>query len=115
MSLGIVNVGKTPDVDLYFATVRPGGTIAFFDNWSFHQTVVGPAVNTWPTIAPGVALPYTRTIRLNDVYQKTWTASDPTGTYRFLFFATTKNALRDGRFDAGDVVAASTLSLAVTP
>ncbi len=117
ISLGVANVGKGPDVDLYFATVRPGGSsVVFYDNWSFHQTAVNPAAPvTWPAIAPGVALPHTATFNLDSIYRKTWGTSDPTGTHEFLFFATKKGALRDGRVDTGDLVAADSTLVAVMP
>lgn len=116
LSLVVANVGETPDVDLYFGVVRPGGSpVVFFDNWSFHQTVVNPSTPAnWPPIAAGAALPHTITVDLESIYRKTWGGSDPTGTHQFLFFAVRKGSLGDGRFDSGDLLASDAAPVSVT-
>jgi hypothetical protein len=114
-SLAMSNPGLAQNVDLLLVGLLPDGdqAIALTPAGFRAGRLSQPA--SLGVLAPNLDLRARFVYGPVDWYTFSWTASSPPGWYAWVLFAVRPGSLADGRFDAGDVVSASSVPFYFTP
>jgi hypothetical protein len=107
VSVGVNNPGLPAMADLYCGLLLPDGeTIVFFTDVA-GGIVFGrvSAPGTFRPIAAAMTLTNPLSVTASDLFEYTWTGSEPRGRYMFFMAAFAAGSLADGAVDRGDLLA----------
>ena len=116
VTIGVQHAGAPAVVDLLFGAILPDGdTVAFFEGPGLSPAFgrlsqIASIRPTYPAVPINAGLTMTP-----DFFRYTFTGGEPLGQYQLFFAATPPNALRDGRIDAGDLIALQLAPIRLAP
>lgn len=115
-TVGVTYTGAPQGVDLLFGAILPDGdsVVAFGPGMASASARVS-RLSTIPVFYGGLTLAAGVHAIVPDLLRYTFNGSEPLGTYRLFFAATTPGAFRDDRIDPGDVVAVQFADIVVRP
>ena len=104
-TVGVTYTGAPQAVDLLFGAILPDGdsVVAFGPGMASASARVS-RLSTIPVFYGGLTLAAGVHAMVPDLLRYTFNGSEPLGTYRLFFAATTPGAFKDDRIDPGDVV-----------
>ncbi len=105
-TVGVTYTGAPQAVDLLFGAILPDGdsVVAFGPGMASASARVS-RLSTIPVFYGGLTLAPGVHAMVPDLLRYNFNGSEPLGTYRLFFAATTPGAFKDDRIDPGDVVA----------
>jgi hypothetical protein len=113
--LAISNPGLAQNVDLLLLGLLPDGDQVIARTPTGFRTGRLSQPATLGVLSPNLDLRTRFVVGPVDWYNFTWTPSSAPGWYAWILLAVKPGSLADGRFDAGDVVAQSSVPYSFTP
>lgn len=115
-TVGVTYTGAPQAVDLLFGAILPDGdsVVAFGPGMASASARVS-RLSTIPVFYRSLTLAAGVHAMVPDLLRYTFNGSEPLGTYRLFFAATTPGAFKDDRIDPGDVVAVQFADIVVRP
>lgn len=115
-TVGVTYTGAPQAVDLLFGAILPDGdSVVAFGLGMASASARVSRLSTIPVFYGGLTLAAGVHAMVPDLLRYTFNGSEPLGTYRLFFAATTPGAFKDDRIDPGDVVAVQFADIVVRP